>query len=432
LAKHAQSLLINVDGGSRGNPGPSGCGVVIRDAASKDVLYEAGLFLGRATNNVAEYSGLLAGLQVADQCGATAVIVISDSELLVRQMTGKYRVKSPNLLEIYAQACELAGKFSKCSFRHVMREDNTQADELANLAMDRKRNIVRTDNLSQVSQSAKKEKASTCDQAPPLPFGSAAGQPKIFCVQFDIVWEDKAANFAKVSAMLAGESIAPGSLIALPEMFATGFDLNVDVAAQSRQRESELFLSQLAVKYKSTVIGGLANLSSAGKGLNQAITFSPDGKELSSFTKLHSFSYAGEHEHFAAGQSVEIFEWNNLRASPFICYDLRFPEAFRRAVAKGANLFIVPANWPIPREEHWLTLLKARAIENQAYVVGVNRCGASPHNTYGGASRIISPQGVILAQAGKDEAVISATVDPAGLAAYRNEFPALKDIKPLA
>jgi predicted amidohydrolase len=214
-------------------------------------------------------------------------------------------------------------------------------------------------------------------------------------------------------------------------MFATGFSLNLAAAAQGKQRESEQFLSLMAKKYQSIVIGGAATMGASGKGRNQAVAFGADGTELTRFTKLHCFTYAGEQEYFIPGKAVEFFGWNNLRASPFICYDLRFPEVFRQAAAGGSNLLLVLANWPIQREEHWLALLRARAIENQAYVAGVNRCGCSPKDAYGGKSRIISPQGLILAEAGMEEAVISSAVDPAALAAYRNEFPVLKDMQPL-
>lgn len=423
------SLLINIDGGSRGNPGPSGAGVVVRDATSKAILYEGGLFLGKTTNNVAEYSGLLAGLKIAQRAGASSVTIISDSELLVRQMTGRYRVKSPNLLDIYAEASALAASFKKCTFRHVLREDNAHADEMANLAMDRKHDVVRVDNLPKAAIAPAVGAAKTAallaeEQSQP------ASNPKIYCVQHDIAWEDKTANFDKIAAMLAKASIAPLSLIVLPEMFATGFSFNVPAVAESAHAQCEQFLAGLARQYRSTVIGGLARMGAGGKALNQAVAFGSDGGEVARFTKLHSFSYEGEGEHFAHGQDIAVFEWNGLTASPFICYDLRFPEVFRWAAQQGASLLLVLANWPSSRQEHWTTLLKARAIENQAYVVGVNRTGRSPKNTYAGGSQIISPRGQVLAEAGDEETVISSPVDAAALAAYRKEFPALKDMRP--
>jgi ribonuclease HI len=134
------SVTIHIDGGSRGNPGPAGAGVVLRDGEGA-ILYQGGLFLGRATNNVAEYSGLLAGLKAAADLKASQVRVVSDSELLVRQMNGQYRVKNEGLKPLYEQAKQLAAGFARCAFQHVRRELNKEADHLANQAMDARRNV---------------------------------------------------------------------------------------------------------------------------------------------------------------------------------------------------------------------------------------------------------------------------------------------------
>jgi probable phosphoglycerate mutase len=157
-------VTINVDGGSRGNPGPAGCGVVIRDADSRQVLHEAGLYLTKATNNVAEYRALLAGLEQAARLGATDVTVLSDSELLVRQMSGVYRVKNEVLLDLFEEAQVLAGKFRACSFRHLPREQNAQADGLANHAMDRRKGFVKT-----AGPSGDKPGRAPGDPRPPAP-----------------------------------------------------------------------------------------------------------------------------------------------------------------------------------------------------------------------------------------------------------------------
>jgi ribonuclease HI len=139
------SVTIHIDGGSRGNPGPAGAGVVLRDDEGA-VLYEAGLFLGRATNNVAEYSGLIAGLKAAAQLQASQVRVVSDSELLVRQMNGQYRVKNEGLKPLYEQARQLSVGFSRCAFQHVRRELNKEADHLVNQAIDARRNVGDAEN----------------------------------------------------------------------------------------------------------------------------------------------------------------------------------------------------------------------------------------------------------------------------------------------
>ena len=134
-------LIVNIDGGSRGNPGPAAAGVVIRSADDGTVLQQVGVFLGRATNNVAEYGGLIEGLKRAAALGADEVEFISDSELLVRQMNGQYRVKNEGLKPLYEQANALARRFERFRISHVRREHNADADEMANRAMNAKRTV---------------------------------------------------------------------------------------------------------------------------------------------------------------------------------------------------------------------------------------------------------------------------------------------------
>jgi ribonuclease HI len=134
-------LVVHVDGGSHGNPGPAGAGVVVRTADDGTVLYEGGIFIGRATNNVAEYHGLLGGLAAARRLNAGQVEIFSDSQLLVRQMTGQYRVKNAALKQLFEQARELAGHFDECSFHHIPREENAQADALSNQAINLGQNV---------------------------------------------------------------------------------------------------------------------------------------------------------------------------------------------------------------------------------------------------------------------------------------------------
>ncbi len=136
--------MIHTDGGARGNPGPAACGFVIADAEASDQppLRAEGIFLGRATNNVAEYSAMIAALTAAASLGAGQVDLFSDSQLMIRQMTGQYRVKNEGLKPLFEEARQLAGQFQRCDFHHVRREKNTQADALVNRALDEGRNIV--------------------------------------------------------------------------------------------------------------------------------------------------------------------------------------------------------------------------------------------------------------------------------------------------
>ena len=139
------SLLIHIDGGARGNPGPAGAGVLVQAAEDRTVLFEGGFFLGRATNNVAEYHALLEALSVAARLNGQDVEVRSDSELLIRQMTGQYRVRNETLRELFGRAEQLCRKFRRCTFRHIGREQNKAADRLANQAINLQRNVEDAD-----------------------------------------------------------------------------------------------------------------------------------------------------------------------------------------------------------------------------------------------------------------------------------------------
>ena len=134
-------VTIHIDGGARGNPGPAAAGVVIRDAADGQAIYEGGLFLGKATNNQAEYNGLLSGLKQAIELGAVAADVFSDSELMVKQINGQYRVKNQGLRPLFEEAKDLAALLESFNIQHVRRENNKEADRLVNEALDAKRNV---------------------------------------------------------------------------------------------------------------------------------------------------------------------------------------------------------------------------------------------------------------------------------------------------
>lgn len=253
---------------------------------------------------------------------------------------------------------------------------------------------------------------------------------QIIGCQLDIVWEDKPANHRRVRALLERDAPSAGTLVVLPEMFSTGFNMKVHRVDEGEERPSERFMAQLAEELGIYVQGGVVNRATDRRGLNQSVTFAPDGSEIARYTKLHPFSFAKEDRYYAGGESIIIFPWQEVVVAPFICYDLRFPEVFRSAARRKATLFTVIANWPAARENHWVTLLQARAIENQAYVLGVNRCGDDPWLTYSGRSLIVDPRGAIIADAGNAEGLISATIDLEDLAIYRRTFPALQDIRP--
>ena len=247
--------------------------------------------------------------------------------------------------------------------------------------------------------------------------------------QLDIAWENKTANFAQVRRQVRRVAVERPALIVLPEMFATGFSMDVEKIAEGESGSTGQFLSEIASETGSYIVGGLVGRNARGQGLNQASLVGPKGQEITRYTKLHPFTYGGETRSYVAGTELTIVDVEEFRVAVFICYDLRFPEIFREAVRRGANVFVVIANWPQERDAHWQTLLEARAIENEAYVVGVNRTGSDPRLNYAGRSLIIDPRGQRLADAGNHSGPIAAKLDLPRLLEYRRTFPALDDMR---
>ena len=249
----------------------------------------------------------------------------------------------------------------------------------------------------------------------------------VSALQLDIAWEDKAANFSKIRTLLKANPPTRGSLVVLPEMFATGFSMNLEITRQGAAREEEVFLGELAQEFGVTVVGGVVNGGSTDRANNEAVVVSPSGSILARYRKIHPFSLGGEMQVHEPGSDIVTFDWGGFVVAPFVCYDLRFPEIFRAAARRGANLFVVIALWPVKRQQHWLTLLQARAIENQAYVVGVNRVGSEPQYSYAGRSVVVDPHGIIIADAGEREQALNASIDAEVVNSWRRDFPALRD-----
>lgn len=253
----------------------------------------------------------------------------------------------------------------------------------------------------------------------------------VVACQLDIAWERPEANCQAVAGLIEAARPPQGSLVVLPEMFATGFSMNLAATAQAPDRPIERFMAATAARLGVCLVGGVVRRDSpAALGVNQAVAFGADGGELARYSKIHPFSFAGEDRRFARGREVVTFAWGGFTVAPFVCYDLRFPEVFRVATRSGANVLVVIANWPAAREAHWLTLLAARAIENQAYVVGVNRCGRDPNAAYAGRSRVLDPRGDVIAEVADGVAVLEADLDLEALLTYRREFPVLPDVDP--
>jgi predicted amidohydrolase len=251
---------------------------------------------------------------------------------------------------------------------------------------------------------------------------------KVAGIQMDIAWEDPAENYRRAREMVEDAAGENATLVVLPEMFATGFSMNAALVAGFAE-ETRGFLGKLAEELSIFVLGGYVEPAES-RPANACSIFDPSGAEALHYRKIHPFSMAGEDKHYRAGDSVATTVVEGVRVTPLICYDLRFPEPFRAAAAE-TDLFCVLANWPEPRRRHWSLLLQARAIENQAYVLGVNRVGAGGDRVYTGDSVLLDSMGDEVASAPpRSNGLVLGKVDPGETSRIRERFGFLRDRKP--
>jgi predicted amidohydrolase len=255
------------------------------------------------------------------------------------------------------------------------------------------------------------------------------GKMDISLVQIDISWQNKEQNFSMVDSLLSTSETPAGSLIILPEMFATGFSMDVALNAEDSDGTTMHFLGRTAKKYNSYVIAGLTEKSDTDMGLNVCYLIDPDGNPAGRYVKNYPFSLGEEDKFFLAGDKSAVWNIPDAGVSPAICYDLRFPELFREAADSGAEVFVVIANWPSKRIDHWKNLLIARAVENQCWVIGVNRTGSDPFHHYNGRSMIVDPHGRVCADMGDQHGQMNFKIDIEVCREWRLKFPALKDRK---
>lgn len=251
----------------------------------------------------------------------------------------------------------------------------------------------------------------------------------IHLIQKDIIWECPDKNRDSLEKMFGELKPMPGDIIVLPEMYATGFSMNTLLSEDIMQGNTPntSFLMRKSSEFECCVIGGIA-IQNKNLFHNESVAVFPNRK-LVRYQKNNLFPLANENQTYTAGNDLTTFEWNSWIIGMSICYDLRFPEIYRGLTTKGANLMINIANWPIDRIDHWITLLKARAIENQSYIVGVNRTGTDPNSNYNGRSMVIDPMGGIILDAGENEGIFSSTIEIEKVSSWRNNFPALEGIQ---
>lgn len=249
---------------------------------------------------------------------------------------------------------------------------------------------------------------------------------KTALVQTQIVWEDKERNYETAGRRIAEAAEQGAEAVFFPEMSFTGFSMNTDATKES-DGWTVRHMGALARQHHVSIGFGWVKdcTGECGRCENHYTIVDAAGAVLSDYAKIHPFSYAGEDLKFRGGSTLTHFSLNGIPCSSLICYDLRFPEIFQ-AASKRAHVIVVPANWPSKRREYWKTLLRARAIENQVYILAVNCVGESGGIPYTGDSCVISPDGEVKAAlSGTEGMIVSELTDDAE--AYRGEFPVRQD-----
>lgn len=246
-------------------------------------------------------------------------------------------------------------------------------------------------------------------------------------VQLDIAWEDPGESFARAAPLIQQAVEGGARLIALPEMFSTGFSMRAEAMA-AHASTIQTFLEGMASAYEVWLVAGYA-VPGDSRPANACGVFSPDGDEVLHYRKIHPFTLAGEPEHYEAGDGLATVDVEGVRVTPLICYDLRFPELFRTA-AEATDLFVVIANWPSRRAHAWRTLLAARAIDCQAWVLGVNRVGEAEGHPHRGDTTLLDPWGAVVTTLADRPGVVLDEVDAEVVRQARERFSFLRDRRP--
>jgi omega-amidase len=252
----------------------------------------------------------------------------------------------------------------------------------------------------------------------------------ISLAQMDLVLGDPAANLQKAEDWTAEAARRGSDLIIFPEMWTTGCDWPRIKELSTQQDEVIDTVGNLAKKYGIWLNGSMLALDENRQPTNTSILFDPQGQQAGVYRKIHLFGVMNEDEHLAAGQHLTTVETLWGQSGLAICYDLRFAEMFRTYALSGVNMVYLPAEWPHPRLAHWRTLLRARAIENQMFMVGVNRVGNDGTYSFFGHSAIIDPWGNAVVEGGESEILLTATVETDMVAEVRQKIPVFKDRRP--
>lgn len=244
--------------------------------------------------------------------------------------------------------------------------------------------------------------------------------------QMDVVFGCPEENLEKMREMAAQAASRRSQVLVLPELWTTGYNLE-RAARFATSTDQGIFVrvAQVAREHRLYIVGSSLS-NQEGKFFNTATIFSPAGELLARYDKLHLFPPMDEPEYLAPGREGPVFDLPWGRCALAICYDLRFPELFLHYALAGAEVIFVPAEWPHPRLLHWQVLLRARAIEDQCFIIGCNRVGESKGFSFFGHSAIYGPKGELVIEGGEQEMLLTAEMDLAEVAATRRELPVLE------
>lgn len=247
---------------------------------------------------------------------------------------------------------------------------------------------------------------------------------KVAVTQMDIVWENKEANRLTCKKMIGKAAENNAELIVFPEMTLTGFTMNTEYAGERKLDGGETieYFKELSLEYGIDIIFGMVYISDKSYNLSVLIE---KGKLKAYYKKIHPFSYGKENNYYGKGNEMISVDYKGEGLSMFVCYDLRFPEIFQIASRKSKIITVI-ANWPAARIEQWDILLKARAIENQAFVIGVNRIGKGNGLEYVSSSAVYSPYGKRITES-TDKELLYANINITEADIYRKEFPVKED-----
>ncbi|WP_075620305.1 carbon-nitrogen family hydrolase [Paenisporosarcina indica] len=254
---------------------------------------------------------------------------------------------------------------------------------------------------------------------------------KIACIQLDVAFAEPEINFKAVQNLIERAVNDGAELVVLPEMWNTAYALTeLEQLADREGVRTKKFLSELAQSHQIHIVGGSVSTKKGASFYNTMYVYNNLGELISEYDKAHLFRLMDEHLYLQAGNKENIFTIGSIRAGGVICYDLRFPEWLRAHALAGAKVLFIPAQWPETRIDHWKVLLQARAIENQCFVIAVNRTGADPNNQFNGQSMIIAPWGKVLWTGAEDEQYALIDVDFSEVDEVRTRIPVYEDRRP--